>query len=77
MMDSQHSMAPKWFSDILTVTRATLKLYYEKGLPDSIRDTIFQQLKDLFDAGKTQGEILIVFEEEVGAYKARGIDRFA
>ena len=75
MTEPEHSMTPEWFNDILEVTRPTLKFYYEKGLPDSIRATIFEQLKDLFDTGKTQGEILVAFEEEVGVYKARGIDR--
>ncbi len=71
----ENYMTPHWFTDILDATRPTLRFYYEKGLPDSIRDAIFQQLKNLFDSGKTQGEILIAFEEEVGVYKARGIDR--
>ena len=77
MPEAEHSITPKWFTDILVATRPTLKFYYEKGLPDSIRDAIFQQLKGLFDAGKTQVEILIAFEEEVGVYKARGIDRLS
>ena len=67
---------PEWFVTVLDMSRSILRTYFQRGLPDSLMDIILKDLTEAHESESSIEELVILFEEKVGVYKARGIDRW-
>ena len=67
---------PEWFNAVRLGVRSRLRMYFDKGLPESLQAELLVTLNGLLLKGKTTEEIVVEFEEIVGVYKARGIDKW-
>ena len=71
-----NSEVPEWFVTVLDMSRSTLRTYFQRGLPDSLMDIILKDMTETREAGSSIEDLVILFEEKIGVYKARGIDRW-
>ena len=67
---------PSWFNEVRLGVRQRLRVYFDKGLPESLQEELIATLSDLMLKGQTTEQIIVEFEEIVGVYKARGIDKW-
>lgn len=67
---------PEWFKPVLDMSRSILRIYFQKGLPDSLMEIVLKDMTEAYDTGVSVEDMVVLFEEKVGVYKARGIDRW-
>ena len=76
MSVDENTELPDWLEMVLNMSRSILRTYFQKGLPDSLTEIVLKDLNEARDSGALVEDLVVLFEEKVGVYKSRGIDRW-
>ena len=56
------SELPEWFKPVLDMSRSILRMYFQKGLPDSLVEIVLKDMAEAYDTGVSVEDLVVLFE---------------